>query len=436
MNADGTFKDKTKHIDGVLQVTGGACNACHGNASGSASNPPDRAPPVDTTGESATSLVTVGAHQPHLLGSSNMSSPIACNECHVVPAATGDAGHMDTASPAEVTFGTLAKTGGAGPAWSHAAATCTGAYCHGVSLLGGSLKVPSWTTVNNTQDACGTCHLNSLAANTARPHPVGVSGATCANCHGTVMSNSTTFLNKALHVNGTVNVAPPSGSFACNGVCHGTTGTDTDARRAPPSDTQGLTATTNKSVGDHQLHLAVGTISNAMPCNECHAVPTSVPATLPDTVTPTHLNKAVNVTFTIGTRAKKTTGAYNSSGPTCTTVYCHGGWTSSGGTTTSWSWTNTTAITTCTNACHGLPPSTGRHTNSNHVNRACGVCHDGVANTSTPNGITTAGKALHIDGAATVAFGGGASGTWNASTRTCSSLSCHSSKTWGTKVLP
>jgi predicted CxxxxCH...CXXCH cytochrome family protein len=435
MNLDGTFKDRTKHIDGTVQVPS-TCNGCHGNAAGSASNPPDQAPPVDLTDNTATSVRGVGAHQPHLLGSSNISSAVACNQCHLVPAGIEVTGHVDTTNPAEMTFGTLAKTGGLTPVWSTTAYTCTSTYCHGTSLLGGSLKVPAWTTVNNTQDACGTCHLNSLAANTARPHPVGVSGATCANCHGTVMSNSTTFLNKALHVNGTVNVAPPSGSFACNGVCHGTTGTDTDARRAPPSDTQGLTATTNKSVGDHQLHLAVGTISNAMPCNECHAVPTSVPATLPDTVTPTHLNKAVNVTFTIGTRAKKTTGAYNSSGPTCTTVYCHGGWTSSGGTTTSWSWTNTTAITTCTNACHGLPPSTGRHTNSNHVNRACGVCHDGVANTSTPNGITTAGKALHIDGAATVAFGGGASGTWNASTRTCSSLSCHSSKTWGTKVLP
>ena len=427
----GSFKDKTKHVNGIVEVSGQACNSCHGNAGGIASNPPDQAPPLDTTGGALTSLTSVGAHQAHLLGASNISSVIACAECHVVPATVAAAGHLDGVANAEVAFGTLTKTGSLVPTWTRTTGVCASTYCHGASLTlaGGTNKVPVWTTVNGTQDACGTCHASATTSMT-RPHPVGVSGSTCATCHGTTMTNGTTFKDKTKHVNGIVEIAAPSGSLACNGVCHGLTTGTSPANQAPPNDTQGLSATTNKSVGDHALHLAIGNISNAMPCNECHAVPTAVP----DAATPAHLNKLVDVNFTIGVRAKKTAGVYTASGPTCATVYCHGGWPSSGATGT-WNWTNTTAIAaTCTTAtCHGLSPSTGQHQNSNHRSRACGVCHNGVANTTTPNGITTAGKALHIDGAATVAFSGG--GTWNSTNRTCTP-SCHGNENWGTKVLP
>jgi predicted CxxxxCH...CXXCH cytochrome family protein len=429
MNRNGTFKDVSKHINGTIDVPT-TCNGCHGDSTQSATN--FQAPPIDLSGNTATTNRGVGAHQPHLLGSSSISSAIACSQCHTVPAATEVTGHVDSAAPAELTFGALARTGGLTPAFSTSAFTCSNTWCHGagLTLAGGSNKAPTWTTVNNSMDACGTCHASAVTGMT-RPHPQGVVGSTCATCHGTTMTNDTIFRDKTLHVNGTVNIAPPSGSFACNGTCHGQTTGTSPANQAPPADTQRLTATSNKSVGDHQNHLtAASNLSLAMPCNSCHAVPTAVP----DATVTTHLNKAVNVTFTVGTLAKKTVGAYNSTTATCTTIYCHGGWTNSGATTTSRVFTTTTTISSCTNQCHGLPPSTGRHTNSNHVNRACGVCHQQTAKTSTPNGITTGGRTYHINGSPEVQMSGG--GTWNASTRSCTPSGCHGAETWGARVLP
>jgi len=437
MNVNGTFKDATKHVNGTLDVPT-ACNGCHGNAAGTASNPPDQAPPVDLSDNAATTSRGVGAHNAHLTGSSNLSSAIACNQCHLVPNGTEVTGHVDSAMPAELTFGTLARTGNLTPVWSTSAFTCTSTYCHGTTLTiaGGSNKVPTWTTVNNTQDACGTCHANATAS-MSRPHPVGATGSTCATCHGTVASSNTAISNKALHVNGTVEVAPASGTLACNGVCHGSTTGTSPANQAPPLDTQNQTAVTLKSVGDHQNHLtAAANISAAMACNNCHPVPTAVAGS-------PHLNKTVDVVFNIaGTlSAKVATTTYNATTPTaatCTASYCHGGWTNSGKNTAynAEVWNTGTALTGCTNRCHGLPPNTGRHTNGNHVNRLCGVCHSTVANSSGSNGIlnTTAARALHINGSPEVGLSGG--GTWNATSRSCSPSGCHGSLSWGARVLP
>src|SRR5512135_2709660 len=82
---------------------GGSCSHCHG----SAANP---APPVDTSGGSATTSVTVGAHQLHLRDTP-VRSAVPCSECHLVPAAVGSPGHIDS-PPAEVTFGPLARHDG------------------------------------------------------------------------------------------------------------------------------------------------------------------------------------------------------------------------------------------------------------------------------------------------------------------------------------
>jgi predicted CxxxxCH...CXXCH cytochrome family protein len=423
----GTIAHPEKHVNGTLDVDlAQGCSACHGG-------PDNPAPPVDTNGGSATTLVTIGAHQAHVTAASNLAAPLACDDCHVVPTSVDAPGHMDP-GPAEVAFGDLAAANGATPTWNRAQATCSSTYCHGASLTlaGGSNKAPVWTTVNNTQDACGTCHASATSGMT-RPHPVGAAGSTCATCHGTTMTDNSAFKNKALHVNGAVEIAPPSGTLSCNGVCHGVTTGAAPANQAPPADTQGLTAVTLKSVGDHQNHLlAPALISSAMACNECHPVPTAIP----DAATPAHLNKAVDVSFTIGTLSKKVAATtYSATTASCTRSYCHGGWTNSGAANTSETWTTGTALSGCTNRCHGLPPSTGRHRRSDHL-IACGRCHADVAKTSTPNGIltTTAARALHINGNPDVRMSGG--GSWNATTRSCSPSGCHGSESWGARVLP
>jgi predicted CxxxxCH...CXXCH cytochrome family protein len=156
------------------------CTSCHG----AGDNP---APPPDVAGSSDTSHTSVGAHATHV------AADVACAECHVVPTAVGDAGHID-ASPAEVTFGTLASDDGVTPSWD--GSTCT-VYCHGASLSAGSNTTPNWTTVNGTQAACGTCHGTPPGGS----HP---SQTDCESCHGQVAGANMTIINDAKHGDGTV----------------------------------------------------------------------------------------------------------------------------------------------------------------------------------------------------------------------------------------
>lgn len=80
------------------------CSVCHGSQA-------NAAPPVDVSGNSATTETGVGAHQSHL-GPSSWRAEISCSECHVVPADVGDPGHADTALPAELTWRAGNQRGG------------------------------------------------------------------------------------------------------------------------------------------------------------------------------------------------------------------------------------------------------------------------------------------------------------------------------------
>jgi len=196
------FVDASLHINGVVNVEVTSCNACHGNAT-------NAAPPTDTAGSSDTNDVTVGAHQAHL-AVSPWHRQVQCDDCHIVPTSMGDAGHID-ASPAEVTWGTVATADGANPTFDRVAATCDGAYCHGASLMGPNTggtvaRTPVWTTVDGTWDSCGdTCHTTPPGGT----HPV---NDQCQICHSSVVSSfdattpaNTIWNNSDLHINGTVN---------------------------------------------------------------------------------------------------------------------------------------------------------------------------------------------------------------------------------------
>ena len=97
------------HVNGVVDLTrpdmATNCAACHGDptrvvpAGGELVR---AAPPVDRNGGSATTLPSVGAHQAHLLpGVNAISDPIACAECHVVPA---DLAHVGPGPATPVTL--------------------------------------------------------------------------------------------------------------------------------------------------------------------------------------------------------------------------------------------------------------------------------------------------------------------------------------------
>jgi uncharacterized protein (TIGR03382 family) len=76
--------------------------------------------------------------------------------------------------------------------------------------------------------------------------------------------------------------------------------------------------------------------------------------------------------------------------------------------------------------CHGIPPSSGKH--STHASRSCSTCHGtGYSN-------TTVNAATHQNGTVNIATTIG----WNATTRSCSN-SCHGTHSWGaagTVTLP
>ena len=217
VNASNQIIDKKLHINGEVNVSStGAqtCTSCHG--SGSLNN----APPPDTSGNTATTFRGVGAHQAHM--TTTISANVSCVECHVVPSQITDPGHNDTALPAEVIFGTLAKTGNLNPAWN--GTTCANVYCHG-KFVGGLNVNPVWTTVNGTQAACGTCHARPPSTG---KHRIGDhNGLSCSSCHGSNYSNSSVRI--ADHINGVKDVGGPGSQIqtwnatnkTCDPTCHG-----------------------------------------------------------------------------------------------------------------------------------------------------------------------------------------------------------------------
>jgi predicted CxxxxCH...CXXCH cytochrome family protein len=145
------------HIDRELGVAG-TCSGCHGDDS-------SPAPPRDLSGDVLTSAMGVGAHRGHLEADLRLRGPMACADCHQVPAATDSAGHIDTPRPAEV-----ALVGGGD--WRRSDATCR-SWCHGDSE-------PVWTRVGQGEVFCGSCHGVPPAGD---DHDPDLELTDCAGCH-------------------------------------------------------------------------------------------------------------------------------------------------------------------------------------------------------------------------------------------------------------
>jgi predicted CxxxxCH...CXXCH cytochrome family protein len=106
---------------------------------------------------------------------------------------------------AQVTFGTLARTGGVTPVWN--ATTCANVYCHGEFPGGSTLFNPTWTGGGVT---CGSCHGTPPATGDHNKHVVDKKIA-CSECHGAGYTVTTTVktVAKPLHINGVKDVAGP-----------------------------------------------------------------------------------------------------------------------------------------------------------------------------------------------------------------------------------
>jgi predicted CxxxxCH...CXXCH cytochrome family protein len=345
-------------------AAGAVCLGCHGSAQGSA-------PPVSTKGTTATSDVRVGAHQSHL-GPNPYRKPIACDECHVVPASEGSPGHIDAnGDHAQVVFGFLAKANGAAPQWD--GARCSATYCHGATLAGGRTSAPEWTKVDGTQVGCGSCHGAPPPLASGHPAVTGTIPAACSTCHpGTVAPDGTILLGGGQHIDGTVQI----GAAACTG-CHGDPARlPAAAAPAPPRDTLAQTSTSLVSVGAHARHLVGTTLRSApVPCAECHEVPDNLLH---------HPDGNVDITFGPLARAGGAIAQWQHASATCA-VYCHGA-TLSGGAAGSPVWTRLDGSQVSCGACHGNPPPP-----PHPANAQCGTCHLGYTN-------ATVDPVLHIDG--------------------------------------
>jgi predicted CxxxxCH...CXXCH cytochrome family protein len=175
--------------------TGFVCNNCHG------SSPVDGAPPPSLTGNVLPADPKVGAHQAHLNAASNLSAPVSCSECHIVPPTVVVPGHYDDGdNTAEVTFGPLA---GNSSGYSFITGECSSTYCHS-GAEGGSGPTPLWSDanyLNGTNTDCGKCHGVPPATSSHGGITPGDLDS-CALCHDHWTGAS--FTDPTLHINGKV----------------------------------------------------------------------------------------------------------------------------------------------------------------------------------------------------------------------------------------
>ena len=185
------------HVNGTpdFQLT---CSSCHGDGSRSGDDLTKAAPPADLSGSTDVTSLGVGAHQTHISGG-QVSRPVPCGECHIVPSKVNDPGHVDDWNTAEVTFSGAAIVAGHTPNWNRQTASCTDSWCHG-PVTSGNVS-PVWNDPNVAL-TCTNCH----GLPPPDPHPqVGQNPlvAQCWICH-TNITQGFGFVNRSLHVNGTV----------------------------------------------------------------------------------------------------------------------------------------------------------------------------------------------------------------------------------------
>ena len=263
-------------------TTNAQCTKCHGLASTPAEYAADtnRAAPgwntgtgtgVSTTGATAFTDPDVGAHNAHLKSTQVYSDGTSCNSCHIVPVNVTDGNHM-TARPAEIVWGTLAKSYGLTPAWSTSTNTCSNVYCHGARMpswdTGGTSRIVVWTTnmLSGTPAVngdCNKCHgAPPTKGDSATTHTGYTTMGSCNQCHSHVNLNGTfTTLGRSLHIDGKVD-----GGGDCIG-CHSSTKAITVG---PLAGTGSRRAVANEFWGTWSHKRSGGRTALAQDCIVCH----------------------------------------------------------------------------------------------------------------------------------------------------------------------
>jgi predicted CxxxxCH...CXXCH cytochrome family protein len=475
INPDGSVNLTDKaHLNGLADTSAVGCASCHGDSTRKGNLPGTdlnlaSSPPVAPPNAPA---YAVGTHLGHVnpTAASVLMAPIACAECHVVPT---DSAHATTPPAQKVVFGAFSKTGGAVPTWTAGTAGCAASYCHGnftFNGVSGAKATPIWTST--AVMTCTSCHGMPPTGHIAT---TSATAASCAQCHPAAVNADGTINTTAKgHLNGKADVT----ALACTS-CHGDAarkgtlaGTDANLASAPPIAQPGAPS---YAVGAHMGHMnptAASYLMAPIACKECHVVP----------VDSGHATNPPAAVVVFGTLSK-TGGAvptFNAGTAGCAASYCHGNFTLGAvtGSNATPIWTSTTLLT-CTGChgmpptghpaytgtptaascfqchpqsmnadgtikqggghlngkadgggctgCHGDPPSTGKHTISDHRNRRCDACH--------PTGYTNAVAVapFHqnnvVDIGSQAGYSCGLKGCAPGVTRTCTN-NCHGRETW------
>jgi predicted CxxxxCH...CXXCH cytochrome family protein len=317
---------------------------------------------------------------------------------------------------------------------------CAG--CHGTLASTdkpGRTAAQIQTAIDNNVGGMG--YLNSLtttevqaiagALPAAPPPPVTPDGpalytSSCAGCHGTLAATEKPgrtaaqiqtaidnnaggmgYLNtltaaEVQAIAAALPAAPPGPDYGDCTACHG----------QPPAGNSYPNV-----AGAHAIHTSLASVKNN--CATCHAGAGH--------------NGTVNQGIAAVYNAKSGSATANSNN-TCSSVSCHGGQT-----TPNWQ-TGSIAVDNQCTSCHASGTgqynsfSSGRHSKHISAGYSCTVCHN-TTKLATGHFSNLATSSFEQDPAATIGGGSTSVGSYtpstsNATSGTCSSISCHGSKSW------
>lgn len=356
-------------------VQGELCVQCHGDAARSTAIARvdanlKAAPPAAVNGATATTDPKVGAHQAHLVAG-RLRGPIACNECHVVPADMtaheAEIARIKDGAAQAVTFGGLAIKGDGPAAYDEGTLRCSNTYCHGATInQGGFNHAPLWTG-GASEATCTSCHGYPPAAATGHPSPA----SDCHACHpATVAADNFTIIvtdGVSTHIDGLPTIDPALLTQGCT-FCHPQMPPTSGAHASHTSaDAVATPATAYGNTGATAAFSPTSATAYAFGCGNCHPL-----------LGGKHLDGILEVELTPDTGTAGTlrgmnspTAAWEPVGRTCSGVYCH----SSGQATPDFvaatpGWYS--GATLGCNGCHANPPSyasggAGTATANSHV---------------------------------------------------------------------
>ena len=446
------------------------CTFCHGGRDNDTG-----APPEGVKGETERSNAAVGAHTPHVMGSAAFRA-FTCTECHPTAYTSySDEGHIDGDGLANVTLGPLA---GGSAAFDAEAATCSSVYCHGG-------KDVVWTSEGEM--SCGSCHGSKAdPEGLSGKHAAHLGALSCGHCHAAMVDTEGAFVDKTLHVDGSVSVKLVTGTFdpaakTCTNSCHGEAAiawegdVHPDGWASPSQHPQAFYQDPARCKVCHGDNLTGGATADS--CDACHtggtdawrtsctfchggtdndtgappesvtgATETSDPAVGDHTAhvtaadwhaaydcgvchptytsfdDPGHIDTNPGANVVFGDPAGGT-AAFDTASATCSSVYCHGTGLAPSG---DLSWT--ASETMDCNSCHAYDDAAQRSGfHYEHRYFSCDNCHGAVIDENDE----FVDKALHINGQPDVEL---TVGTWDPVERSCANT-CHSSvRPWGTNA--